>query len=85
MWCKVLLLSVVVLQFFVFSSAEAADHDFLKGLEEVQIIIDDLPDAAKDVNLSKKMIRKDGNGVLHYLVFCYVMEEYYWSLTPRRI
>ena len=59
MWRKVLLLSVVVLQFFVFSSAEGADHDLLKGLKEVEIVIEPLPEAVKQIILTKDEIRRD--------------------------
>jgi hypothetical protein len=59
MWRKVILLLVVVLQFFIFSSAEAADHDLLKGLKGVKIVIEPLPEAVKQINLTKDEIRRD--------------------------
>ena len=59
MWRKVLLLSVMVLQVFAFSSAEGADHDLLKGLKGVEVVIEPLPEAVKQINLTKDEIRRD--------------------------
>ena len=58
MWRKVLLLSVMVLQVFAFSSAEGADHDLLKGLKGVEVVIEPLPEAVKQINLTKDEIKR---------------------------